>query len=151
MHIDKVNWITAHNCGKPKWHSFSPKFKLKKENFGPRHCLTKCAQETNYWTKIADLGIILLRKNYFIYWYQLLHPHIVGSTCIHTVPFLLGHPVYCQKKGKLMKTMPFANMGRVILVQRNLKLHCQFYMFWQYTCSPEVFANTIFLCTCVKI
>ena len=23
MRIDKVKWITAHNCGKPKWHSFT--------------------------------------------------------------------------------------------------------------------------------
>ena len=28
--IDKVNWIPAHNYGRPKWHSFTP-----------RHCLTR--------------------------------------------------------------------------------------------------------------
>ena len=26
MRIDKVKWITAHNCGKPKWHSFTGSF-----------------------------------------------------------------------------------------------------------------------------
>ena len=26
--IDNVNWITAHNYGKQKWHSFSPSLKL---------------------------------------------------------------------------------------------------------------------------
>ena len=31
MRIEKVNWITAHNCGKPKWHSFKPK--REKGNF----------------------------------------------------------------------------------------------------------------------
>ena len=31
MHIDKVNWITAHNYGKPKWHSFIPSFIWKGE------------------------------------------------------------------------------------------------------------------------
>ena len=46
MHIDKVNWITAHDYGKPKCHSFSPSFKLKMENMGARHCLTKCALES---------------------------------------------------------------------------------------------------------
>ena len=28
MRIDKVKWITVHNCGKPKWHSF----KLKRDS-----------------------------------------------------------------------------------------------------------------------
>ena len=23
MRIDNVKWITARNCGKPKWHSFA--------------------------------------------------------------------------------------------------------------------------------
>ena len=33
----------------------------------------------NHWTKLADLGIIFLRRSYFILWYQSLYPHIVGS------------------------------------------------------------------------
>ena len=33
MHIDKVNWITAHNYGKPKYHSFTPSLSWK-GNFG---------------------------------------------------------------------------------------------------------------------
>ena len=47
MRIDKVNWITAHNYGKLKWHLFSPSLSWKGESFGPRHCLTKCALENN--------------------------------------------------------------------------------------------------------
>ena len=33
MRIDKVKWITAHNYGKPKWHSFKPSFSWKGEFF----------------------------------------------------------------------------------------------------------------------
>ena len=44
MRIDKVNWITAHKCGKPKWHSFSPSLSWK-EYFGPWDCVTKCGLE----------------------------------------------------------------------------------------------------------
>ena len=53
---------------------------LKRENLGHRHCLTRYALENKlYWTIIADLGIIFLRRSYLIHWYQILHPHIVGS------------------------------------------------------------------------
>ena len=45
MRIDKVNWITAHSYDQLKWHSFTPSLKLKMEDLGSRHCLTKCALE----------------------------------------------------------------------------------------------------------
>ena len=32
--IDKVDWITAHNYGKPKWHSFTPSLKVKRGVLG---------------------------------------------------------------------------------------------------------------------
>ena len=41
--------------------------------------------------QIADLGIIFFRRSYLIHWYQLLHPHVVGSILFR---FFLGHPVY---------------------------------------------------------
>ena len=56
--IDIVNWITAHNYGKPKWHTFM----------------------MNQY--IAGLGIIFLTRRYLIPWYRLLQPHaynIMGS------------------------------------------------------------------------
>ena len=34
-----------------------------------------CHRKQNYWTKIADLGIIFLWRRYLIHSYQLLHPH----------------------------------------------------------------------------
>ena len=34
MRIDNVNWITAHNYGKPKWHSFSPSLNWKGKILG---------------------------------------------------------------------------------------------------------------------
>ena len=45
MRTDKVNWITAHNCGKLKWHSFMSSSCWKGGNFGSWHCLTKWALE----------------------------------------------------------------------------------------------------------
>ena len=57
MCIDKVKWITAHNCGKPKWHSFTPKLSWKGKIWGARHCLTKCALQNkllnqNCWSSL---------------------------------------------------------------------------------------------------
>ena len=72
IRINKVKWITAHNCGKPTWHSFSPSLMLRRENVGPWHCLTKCA-----------LGNKLLNPNCWS-WYHLSReelPHT--SYCIH--------------------------------------------------------------------
>ena len=34
MRIDKVEWITAHNCGKPKWHAFTPSLSWKGKSLG---------------------------------------------------------------------------------------------------------------------
>ena len=59
MHIDKVKWITARSCGKPKWHSFTSSLGWK--------------------GKIWGLDIVsqhVLRRSYLIHWYQLLHPRI---------------------------------------------------------------------------
>ena len=32
--IDIVKWITAHNCGKPTWHSFKTSFSWKGKILG---------------------------------------------------------------------------------------------------------------------
>ena len=82
MHIDKVNLITAHNYGKLKRHPFSPKFNAWKGKFWASTLSHKMCPRKHcklVWTKIADLGIVFLRWSYLIHWYQLLHPHIVGS------------------------------------------------------------------------
>ena len=55
MPIDKVKWITADNCGKPKWHSFTPSLSWKGEK--GLDIVLQNVQKKNYWTKIADLGI----------------------------------------------------------------------------------------------
>ena len=47
-------------------------------------------KQTTLETKIADFGIIILRRSYLIHWYQLLHPHIVGS-----MPFLFWGATLC--------------------------------------------------------
>ena len=42
------------------------------------------AEKGNHWTKMADLGIILLRRSYLILWYQLLYdPHIFIFSFFH--------------------------------------------------------------------
>ena len=57
-----------------------------------RHCLRAkfCPRGCTSWTKIADLGIIFLRRSYLIHWYQLLHARIVGS-----IPFRLFYGPPC--------------------------------------------------------
>ena len=35
--------------------------------------------KTNYWNKIAYLGIIFLRRKYLIHWYKLFYLHSMGS------------------------------------------------------------------------
>ena len=49
----------------------------------------------NYSTKIADLGIIFLRRKYLIHWFQLLHPHNVANifepACISAFCIALRH------------------------------------------------------------
>ena len=96
MHIDKVNWITAHDFGRPKWHSFTPCLSWKgTEHFVPWHCLTKCA-----------LGNKLLHQNGWT-WYHFsqkrLHALIpvIAFTYYwkYAVLFVLGHPVYKKWKG----------------------------------------------------
>ena len=83
MRIHKVNWITAHNYGMLQWNLLSSHyFKLKRDIVSQN-----VPKKTNYWTKIADLGIIFLRRSYIILWYQLLHLHIVPS-----IPFLFYGP-----------------------------------------------------------
>ena len=69
--------------------------KLKRGNFGSRHCLTKCALENK-----------LLNQNWWS-WYNCSHeklpqsliPVITSTYCRkYAIPFFLGHPVYLKKK-----------------------------------------------------
>ena len=53
MRIDKVEWITAHSCGKPKMNFIQVYFKLKRGNVRPRHSLTKCALENKLLNQIC--------------------------------------------------------------------------------------------------
>ena len=81
--VNNARWqITAHSCGKLKWHSFTSSLSRKGKMFGLDIVSQNVPFKTNYWTKIADLGTIFLRS-YLILWYQLLHPHIVRSMPFH--------------------------------------------------------------------
>ena len=89
MCIDKVEWITALNCGKPKMEFIHVKFKLKRENLRPRHRLTKCALENK-----------LLIQNCWSWCHfsqeklpHTLIPIIASSWCWkYAVPFFYGPP-----------------------------------------------------------
>ena len=101
LRIYKVKWITANNCGKPKWHSFTPSLSWKREILGLDIVSQNVPKKTYYWTKMGDLGIIFLRRScliHWLFWYQLLQPHIVGSTFVCRSVFFFfgggGHPVY---------------------------------------------------------
>ena len=97
MRIDKVKWITAHNCGKPNWHLFTF-IQLKRENLGLDFVSQNVSYKTNYWTKLGDLGIIFLRRSYLIHWSQLLHPYIVGSMpfCFFSGPPCIENKYVCK-------------------------------------------------------
>ena len=68
---------------------FHAYFKMKREHFGPRHCLTKCALENK-----------LLNQNCRS-WYHLSQaklPHTLICDIVGSMPFrFMGHPVYCSK------------------------------------------------------
>ena len=50
------------------------------KNFGSRHCLTKCALENKLLNQNCGSWYhFSLRRSCLIHWYELLHPHIVGS------------------------------------------------------------------------
>ena len=67
---------------------------------------------------MADCGIIFLRRRYIIHWYQLLHPHIVGS-----MPFrFIGPPciidvqiIVIASKGVLIITLHVRAMFLVVM------------------------------------
>ena len=79
MHINKVNWNTVHNYGKPKWHSFSPSLGWKgiiwaltlSHKMSPR----KQATEPKFWSWYN----FSQEKSLHIHWYQLLHSQILES------------------------------------------------------------------------
>ena len=75
MRTDKVNWITAHNCGKLKWHSFMSSSCWKGGNFGSWHCLTKWALENK-----------LINETWWS-WYNFFSGEVTSYTdtsyCIH--------------------------------------------------------------------
>ena len=125
MRIDKVKWITAHNCGKPKWHSFT----LKREDFGSWHCLTKCALENK-----------LLNRNCWS-WYHFSQeklPHtlipVSASTYCgkYAILFFLGHPVYDYQHCP-------ACPGSVIIHFQPVKLNMNV-IFWWPNCATR-FSN----------
>ena len=67
MHIDKVNWITAHNYGKPKWHSFSPSLSCKGKFWVSTLSPIMCPRKQTCW---LDLSRPHHRRDV---WWLLLH------------------------------------------------------------------------------
>ena len=55
MRIDKVNLITAHNCGKPKWHSFTPSLSWKGRILGLNIVSQMCPRTQTTWPKLLIL------------------------------------------------------------------------------------------------
>ena len=75
MRIEKAEWITAHNCGKPKWHSFTHTLSWK-EKFGASTLSHKmCPRKQTTEPKLL----------------------ILVSYCgKHAVPFFMGHHIVIQ-------------------------------------------------------
>ena len=90
MRFDKLEWITARSCGTPKWNSFVSSLGWKGKILGQDIVLWNVPQKTNYWTKIADLGIIFSREKLP----HTLKPVIASIYCgNYAVPFFMGHLV----------------------------------------------------------
>ena len=116
--FNRVKWITAHNCGKPKWHSFKPGFALKRGNFGPRHCLTKCTLENN-----------LLNQNCWS-WYHFFSGEDTSSTdtsyCIHILweicwsvfigPPCILHDSLCTRSFVCLSSSSFPSLSYIFFI-----------------------------------
>ena len=83
MSIDKVNY------GERFLSCFQAKFKLRRENVEPDMAWYNVLYNMNRLTKMAELGIIFLRRKHTIHWYQSLFTIIYK----YAVPLFLGHPV----------------------------------------------------------
>ena len=58
MRTDEVEWISAHSYDQPKWHSFTPSFSWKGESLNLDIVSQHVSQETKFWTRLDDIGII---------------------------------------------------------------------------------------------
>ena len=76
-------------CNAFLWRSFCLEAFASFYAYGPLS--HKWALENKQIYQNCWFGNIFLRRSFFIHWYQLLLPHIVGSTC--RSGFLRGHPV----------------------------------------------------------
>ena len=97
MRIDKVKWITARSCGKPKWHSFASCSGWKGEILE----LDIASQNVPYRKQDTEPKLLIL--------VSLFSGEVTSYTdtsyCIHILwevyafPFFMGHPV-CSKHYK---------------------------------------------------
>ena len=124
MRIVKVNWITAHNYGKSKWHSFSPSLSWKGEILGIDIVSQNVPKKRNYWTKMADLGIIFLRRSYLIFLDQLLYPLLVGI-----MPFRFFCATLYSSQSSLV-TGHFTYISHA-------SLHYQNHVTWKWQVKPK--------------
>ena len=90
MRIDKLKWITAHNCGKPKWHSFTPSLNWNGKIVGPRHCLTKCALENKTTGPKLLIFASIFSGEVTTYTDTSYCIHILWE--VYAVPFFYGPP-----------------------------------------------------------
>ena len=82
MRIDKVKWIKyCSQLWQAEMALIHALFKLKRENFGPQHCLRKCALENK-----------LLNQNYWS-WYHFSQEKLPDTL----IPVIASIHVYCGK------------------------------------------------------
>ena len=100
MRIDKVKWITAHSCGKLKWHSFTSSLKLKREKFGASTLSHKmCPRKQTTEPK------------------QLLHPQFFWATLYNRLIGLLVRGVNLNLW--ICSCVPVCNLGSFIHASNN--------------------------------
>ena len=129
MHIDKVNWITVRNYGKPKWHSFSPSSSWKGKFWASTLSGKMCPRKQTTELKLLSLVSFFFRRRYLIFWYQLLHPCIMGS-----MPFRFYWATLYIHAPNLHHSSP--NMPSWLLAQK--KLGCYWYWFLDKICAAII-------------
>ena len=85
----------AHNCGRPKWHSFKPSLSWK----GPILGLDIVSRNVPYKKQTTEPKLLIVVS--FFSGEDTPSTHCISNYGKYAVPFLLGHVIY----GKQMNTL----------------------------------------------
>ena len=158
MRINKVNWITAHNCGKPKWHSFTTSLRWKGKFWASTLSHKMCPRKQTTELKLLILVTFFSDTSYCIH--IMLEvcrsifygpPCIVGNTCSINVLWQKMNSNYterqkkhnflewCPLKSTASKWMIFGLMLATVLLITHVKTQRN----WLSNTSIAIHSNSI--------